>query len=1141
MQKLRLQACAQTQLAVLLTTGAVCVSGLGCGVATNLAPVAGPAAAVAVSGSVHGGQQPIANAQIVLFAAGTSADGSNSTSLMKKVVYTDSQGGFTLTGAYTCPSTPSQVFVVSIAGNPGLPDANGVTPSNTSATLMTVLGLCSSLTASTFININELTTVSSVAALLPYIASYTAIGSGSSDASALATAMSTVNEYVNITTGSVPGPSLPSGYSASTDAVEALANVVAACINSAGGFAGSNTACGNLFTLATPPGGSAPTDTIGAVVDILKNPSNNSSALFNLAACASPFQPALSSAPSNWALPIVASNGGSIEFSNLSYSVQEGLTYLALTVTLSNANSAASISYATQSGTALSGTDFQAISGTLTWAAGNNAAQRIVVPLLNPGNSTGNRVFTVALSNPQSGASLGTNALATITINGSSVSSQVAALPVTTPMLAIKKAALTWWLNAAYSAALQGNSTESAGLLSDISNALPETFTVPTSLPTSLFPTVPSIGSNPSVAAANAAIGTSLTSDATTRVLYDTAYASNGDIGTALETAENMISALMMPGQPYYLDSALVPAVLTRMENSAYSIVNADIADIDDDTEFPILYMMLTQGWTQLVPPTLQSVWQNDIATNTAAEISQNGAHLEKDEVNSFGVPGDLANDWLNSDVRHLLAIVYGEMIAGTPLASTSPLLEGGLEEMSYSLLPDGGTKYTDQQNEAFTYHSIYVREMSRYSMVTGDSTGTTLAAGTRFYTPLSLIFPYVGEYVTAPSWKKYWNETLNNEAMEIVVGLTGDSTSQWQLNSVGYPASYYDASFYVPNATATPQPANWITYDANAEGPRGVEGTFSFMSTTRPTVVSTRGKASYVGGIVLNSVASGSGWTLNAAVESAGAVVLKATGAELVTASTYGANSHLYADSQNEFNASTTTSTFGAVSTVNNLSGYETSKSTWVQDEAWVLLPTRVIGLVSVSNSATESAFELDGGFKLVSGRASWGTQKTFSQLGTYEWQYGNMVVQVYAHDYAGSRTELTNTWEDTANKAGWILLEDAHNSTTSAYSFPAGTSHYFVADFRPSSNVPAMNVERLSLAAGLQGFSFVDGGVTYTMVQNTTASPISYTPPAGSTVTMSGAQYRAPWIDVTGSESVPSAIYAGVIPAYSHIVTKQ
>jgi phosphatidylserine/phosphatidylglycerophosphate/cardiolipin synthase-like enzyme len=70
--------------------------------------------------------------------------------------------------------------------------------------------------------------------------------------------------------------------------------------------AGDPSTCGQLFTLATPSGGSAPTDTVGAALDILKQPTVNVSQLYALLPSTLAFTPTLSSAPASWALPITS-------------------------------------------------------------------------------------------------------------------------------------------------------------------------------------------------------------------------------------------------------------------------------------------------------------------------------------------------------------------------------------------------------------------------------------------------------------------------------------------------------------------------------------------------------------------------------------------------------------------------------------------------------------------------------------------------------------------------------------------------------------------------------------------------------------------------------------------------------------------
>lgn len=274
----------------------------------SLKPYDAPQADIGLphSGIVQGGQQPIAGASIQLYAVGTTAFGAAASPLIGATVTTsdgtrtmDSNanagnanntlpvGYFTITGDYTCPSASTLVYLVATGGNPGL--AAGT--NNAAIAMMAALGQCGSISASTFISVNEVTTVGSLAALYPYMTSATHLGSDPGNSAQLASAFSLVNEFTNTATGTAYSPE-----------INTLGNVVASCINSLGGTAGDGSACGTLFTLATPPTGQVPTDTIGALIDILNNPTQNVSALFNLSGSIAPFQPSLSAAPSNWIL-----------------------------------------------------------------------------------------------------------------------------------------------------------------------------------------------------------------------------------------------------------------------------------------------------------------------------------------------------------------------------------------------------------------------------------------------------------------------------------------------------------------------------------------------------------------------------------------------------------------------------------------------------------------------------------------------------------------------------------------------------------------------------------------------------------------------------------------------------------------------
>jgi DNA-binding beta-propeller fold protein YncE len=266
-----------------------------------------------VTGVLHGGQQPVSNAVVQLYAVGTGGDGSAATPLITGTpVTTDSNGGFSITNRFTCPSPSTLVYITGTGGNPGL----GGNTNNAAIALMSALGQCGTLSSSTFVAINEISTAVSVFALAPYVTSFDHIGSGSNDQGALGNAFATVSQALNTTTGNVPGPNLPNGYGVPADQVNTVADILASCVNSAGGTSGDGSLCGNLFQYT---GGASTTDTVTAALQIASNPSNNTTQLFSLVSPTAPYQPTLSAAPSAFVAsvlpavpsPVITPAGGS--------------------------------------------------------------------------------------------------------------------------------------------------------------------------------------------------------------------------------------------------------------------------------------------------------------------------------------------------------------------------------------------------------------------------------------------------------------------------------------------------------------------------------------------------------------------------------------------------------------------------------------------------------------------------------------------------------------------------------------------------------------------------------------------------------------------------------------------------------------
>jgi len=118
--------------------------------------------------------------------------------------------------------------------------------------------------------------------------------------------------------------------------------------------------------------------------------------------------------------PPPAPTAGTLLLSSSSYTVVQNAGQMTVQVNRTTSSSGAvSASFATVNGTAVAGTDYTAVSGTLQWASGDTTAKSFSVPVSNAVPFTGSKAFSVALSNPSSGATIGTPGSASVTITGS--------------------------------------------------------------------------------------------------------------------------------------------------------------------------------------------------------------------------------------------------------------------------------------------------------------------------------------------------------------------------------------------------------------------------------------------------------------------------------------------------------------------------------------------------------------------------------------------------------------------------------------------------------------------------------------------------------------------------------------------------
>jgi hypothetical protein len=191
------------------------------------------------------------------------------------------------------------VYLVATQGNPGL----GSGGNNPALAMMAPLGACGNLTPTQFIWINEVTTVAAAWALAPFTQDISHIGASGTNSRGLANAFLNAQLIANTATGTTA--TLSSNLTTEPGKIYSLADAVASCINSDG-----TSGCTPLFTAATPSGGSAPTNTWDAVVNIVKNPANNVAGVFSAIGPQPPFASTLTKAPNDWTLSLTVTGGG---------------------------------------------------------------------------------------------------------------------------------------------------------------------------------------------------------------------------------------------------------------------------------------------------------------------------------------------------------------------------------------------------------------------------------------------------------------------------------------------------------------------------------------------------------------------------------------------------------------------------------------------------------------------------------------------------------------------------------------------------------------------------------------------------------------------------------------------------------------
>jgi hypothetical protein len=261
-----------------------------------------------VTGVVKVADQGVRGATVSLYAAqnaaqsGDTVTASNAQAVTTAV--TDDDGNFTIPYGYTCPSTDTEMYAVANGGNAGGGD-------NSNLALVSALGQCGKLDTSRFV-VNEATTVASMYSLSGFVGDLAHVGSAKALPASLASAFSTVNDLVNVTTGQLRERTLSAKGEIPVSRINALANIVSVCAATAGSAKDDGSICDQLLS-ATNPGTKAstrPANTAEAMLELARHATGftNQAAAFDtlnrLARMSSSYSPISGTDATEWTIPV---------------------------------------------------------------------------------------------------------------------------------------------------------------------------------------------------------------------------------------------------------------------------------------------------------------------------------------------------------------------------------------------------------------------------------------------------------------------------------------------------------------------------------------------------------------------------------------------------------------------------------------------------------------------------------------------------------------------------------------------------------------------------------------------------------------------------------------------------------------------
>lgn len=419
---------------------------------------------------------------------------------------------------------------------------------------------------------------------------------------------------------------------------------------------------------------------------------------------------------------------------------------------------------------------------------------------------------------------------------------------------------------------------------------------------------------------------------------------------------------------------------------------------------------------------------------------------------------------WCNSSLAYASGLIHGGKMIGNEQYETA-----GRSIVKYHVgtqFPDGGFPYVKGQNESEGYHGMICAILNRIWLTTGDTLALNGIKQTANYTPLSIEPPIVGAFWTAPAWKWTWN-TWYSTSLESAYHTRSPWLKTYQLvrrayESAGKPAadfSPYAVMLDLSDIKAKPLPNGYTVFDANIQGPRARYGNFSFAVVGRH-VDEPLGLQTFAGCMTIDDFSPKRPLPLNAACSGVFA------GPKLKSGDDFRGVATLADRSTNSVMVGRH---FASLTAAHSLSGQDfgprSIPSSWMGNQQWILLPDRIIGMVTVL-PGKEPACEVTGRIKLLHGGTGVMYPKEIQQISDTLFSYGTLKVRVVEHNYGTVDIEKnTRTLREGRNTATDVRLRDAQSVENGASELRTYTTPlYFIVEIAPTATTSGAAIERSS-----------------------------------------------------------------------------